>query len=642
MFCGRRAYNVLHSMMNAKNLRGKLCSTGRMVTRSHLLYGFGMEASEVHEGPESSKSLSNRGTERNVEPTSVVPASSTPDFKSAWKRRAEKRNRQCRVRGQRCVRSQSLPGCQLNKYSAGEIRRMRERLLRTQRHPEPGSIRHFSRTQKLALTSLALVDFISFCSMSIMAPFFPKEASRKGMSETISGLVFSFYALVMFVSSPLFGKILPRVGAKFLFMSGMFVAGSCNLLFGMLVYIENFPTFTIYCFLVRGMEALGASAYATASYVFVVDIFPDNIGSVLGILETFVGLGMSIGPALGGILYSVGGFGLPFYTLGILMVVIVPANLCLLPPGDACNMEKKSGSLLELIRVPSVIMISLVIVVISNTWGFLDPTLEPHLREFQLNPEHIGLIFLLFSSLYGVFSLIWGWLADRCNNHWSMMVWGLLICTIGLLLLGPSPLLPFLKNTIWLNLVALSVLGISVALTLLPTFQAVLDSAIEGGCSEDLSTYSLVAGVWSCMYSLGEVTGPSVGGVLLEYYGFPICSTVMACATFVLALVTLVFFVTKETMHQNSSDKITTDSGISEYTSSWDQDRELEHDGVTGSECQEDSPLLASGCPDHDLYTREKVEYYETAVNAEEDNDPDRLLDVRRTVGITGGGACEV
>lgn len=95
-------------------------------------------------------------------------------------------------------------------------------------------------------------------------------------------------------------------------------------------------------------------------------------------------------------------------------------------------------------------------------------------------------------------------------------------------------------------------------------------------------------------------------------------------------------------MHQNSSDKITTDSGISEYTSSWDQDRELEHDGVTGSECQEDSPLLASGCPDHDLYTREKVEYYETAVNAEEDNDPDRLLDVRRTVGITGGGACEV
>ena len=49
----------------------------------------------------------------------------------------------------------------------------------------------------------------------------------------------------------------------------------------LLAYIEDYTTFTAYCFLVRGMEALGASAYATASYVFVVDIFPDYIGSVL-------------------------------------------------------------------------------------------------------------------------------------------------------------------------------------------------------------------------------------------------------------------------------------------------------------------------------------------------------------------------
>lgn len=61
----------------------------------------------------------------------------------------------------------------------------------------------------------------------------------------------------------------------------------------------------MYCFLIRGFEALGASAYSTATYVFVVEIFPSNIGAVLGILETFVGLGMSTGPAIGGFLYTV-------------------------------------------------------------------------------------------------------------------------------------------------------------------------------------------------------------------------------------------------------------------------------------------------------------------------------------------------
>lgn len=75
--------------------------------------------------------------------------------------------------------------------------------------------------------------------------------------------------------------------------------------FSTLVLIEDTTTFTALCFAVRGVEALGASAYSTASYVFVVNAFPESIGSVLGILETFVGLGMSVGPAIGGLLYSV-------------------------------------------------------------------------------------------------------------------------------------------------------------------------------------------------------------------------------------------------------------------------------------------------------------------------------------------------
>lgn len=63
--------------------------------------------------------------------------------------------------------------------------------------------------------------------------------------------------------------------------------------------------FATYCFLIRGLEALGAAAYTTATYVFVVEVFPTNVGAVLGFMETFVGLGMSMGPAIGGLLYSV-------------------------------------------------------------------------------------------------------------------------------------------------------------------------------------------------------------------------------------------------------------------------------------------------------------------------------------------------
>lgn len=85
--------------------------------------------------------------------------------------------------------------------------------------------------------------------MSIMAPFYPQEAAVKGMSESLAGFVFGFYALIVFLSSPVFGIIvsysnqtniinnssffqLPRLGIKFLFISGVLTSGVCSVIFG--------------------------------------------------------------------------------------------------------------------------------------------------------------------------------------------------------------------------------------------------------------------------------------------------------------------------------------------------------------------------------------------------------------------------
>lgn len=65
--------------------------------------------------------------------------------------------------------------------------------------------------------------------------------------------------------------------------------------------------------------------------------------------------------------------------------------------------------------------------------------------QFNLSAKQLGLFFLLLSAVYAVSSPFWGWLADKLVRTWIMMVVGLLISGGGLVLLGPSPFLPFAK-----------------------------------------------------------------------------------------------------------------------------------------------------------------------------------------------------
>ena len=56
-------------------------------------------------------------------------------------------------------------------------------------------------------------------------------------------------------------------------------------------------------------------------------IFPEKkLARMNGILQSFTGLGMLVGPILGSILYNVGGFLLPFYSVGVLLLVLTAIN----------------------------------------------------------------------------------------------------------------------------------------------------------------------------------------------------------------------------------------------------------------------------------------------------------------------------
>lgn len=66
--------------------------------------------------------------------------------------------------------------------------------------------RIWTRNQKLTAVSMALMNFSTQVSFSVIAPFYPVEAAKKGATSTEIGLIFGIFQLVIFVTSPIYGQ----------------------------------------------------------------------------------------------------------------------------------------------------------------------------------------------------------------------------------------------------------------------------------------------------------------------------------------------------------------------------------------------------------------------------------------------------
>ena len=71
----------------------------------------------------------------------------------------------------------------------------------------------------------------------------------------------------------------------------------------------------------RCAVALGDTAFLISAFAIAAKCFPGKISTVVGIMETFAGLGFAIGPVVGGIFYEYGGFQLPFFVWGFSLVL---------------------------------------------------------------------------------------------------------------------------------------------------------------------------------------------------------------------------------------------------------------------------------------------------------------------------------
>ena len=179
--------------------------------------------------------------------------------------------------------------------------------------------------------------------------------------------------------------------------------------------------FIVLAFLVRIFEGIGAAAFLTASYSITGAEFPSRVAFIFALLETAFGLGLILGPTVGGALYQLDGYLLPFVVLGSFLILGgIIAIVCL--PKQNNGTKQKSGSLMAFLMDKSTILDALATATSLNFIGFNAATFEPHLRQFGLTPVVTGCLFILTGAVYALTSPIMGRLCEKGVSILFLMI----------------------------------------------------------------------------------------------------------------------------------------------------------------------------------------------------------------------------
>ncbi|CAJ0947337.1 unnamed protein product, partial [Mesorhabditis belari] len=385
---------------------------------------------------------------------------------------------------------------------------------------------------------LAVANMGSTISFSCIAPFYPGEAKAKGLTESETGIIFGIFELVIFCLAPLFGKLMHRIGSRRMFIAGITITGISTISFGFLNFLPG-RLFFWASLTNRIVQAFGDAAFVTSSLAIAARVFSGNVASIVGILETFGGLGFTLGPLIGGFLYDVGGFQVPFILLGSILLLTTILSIYLLeePKETEEEIEEERG-ILDMIQIPWVFLMAFSVVICSIAFGFLDLSLESRLKEFSLSPTMIGVMFFLCSAVYTLFAPLLGLLIDRFSLSVPMLVFAGLFTGICYLIIGPSPFLP-IPNNLLVVAIALAILGISGAALYIPTYQNCLDAVKEHGFEDNTYTYGCVSGIMQSTFALGGFLGPTIGGAMMQSIGFAWTTSIFSSIYFIFIIMLL-------------------------------------------------------------------------------------------------------
>lgn len=366
----------------------------------------------------------------------------------------------------------------------------------------------------LILTNI-LCSTATMAFMPLIAPIIRNlnlQEWHGGLSVTLGALLWVFFA-------SFWGKKSDEIGRKNILIIGVLGIGISYLFLALFIdfALKNTPLFLVSLFaliLARGAMSLFYSAITPASSALVADkVDKANRASFMAKLGISNGLGLILGPILGGIL-AIYGLQAPLYTFSILpFLAMLILYFSLEKDKISYKIANKKTKFFDK-RLISVILATFLTMFafmsINSILGFFV------LDIFNLNDANAAKITGYLLSVIGVLFIVSQILVTKIKTISDKMylMAGILFCAFGMFIFAFS-------QAIWLCIFSSAMFGIGMGLST-PAIMAITTNLVE------LGEQGNAAGIVSSAKGMGMIFGPLISTSL---YGFSMILPFLLCGT---------------------------------------------------------------------------------------------------------------
>jgi MFS transporter, ACDE family, multidrug resistance protein len=248
--------------------------------------------------------------------------------------------------------------------------------------------------QPRAVWAVAFACVISFMGIGLVDPILPALAKDLHASPSQVSLLFTSYLVVTAVAMLVAGAVASRIGPKRTLIVGLLIIVVFAALAGTSDTVGQIVGF-------RAGWGLGNALFIATSLAVIVASATSGFAGAIILYETALGLGIAVGPLLGGELGSISWRG-PFFGVAVLMAIAMVATIAFVPALPKPARPTSVAAPLQALRHRG--LLTMGIMALLYNWGFFTMLgYAPY--PMELDAHKLGLVFTGWGLLVAIFSV---------------------------------------------------------------------------------------------------------------------------------------------------------------------------------------------------------------------------------------------